>query len=105
MIRNAKPEDVVDIQRIYRHYVENTVISFEYVAPSVEELEKRIQHYQKNYPYLVLEKREESSVTPMGQGIGKGGPMTILLKYPSISIKPNSEKVMERDLPWNSSNS
>lgn len=47
MIRNAKPEDAVDIQRIYRHYVENTVISFEYVAPSVEELEKRIQHYQK----------------------------------------------------------
>jgi len=55
MIRNAKPEDAVNIQRIYRHYVENTVISFEYVAPSVEEIERRIQHYQKNYPYLVLE--------------------------------------------------
>ncbi|MGB4588201.1 MAG: N-acetyltransferase family protein [Clostridiaceae bacterium] len=55
MIRNAKIEDAASIQRIYRHYVENTVISFEYEAPSVEEMEGRIHHYQENYPYLVLE--------------------------------------------------
>jgi len=55
MIRNVKIEDAVSIQRIYRHYVENTVISFEYDAPSIEEIAKRIQHYQENYPYLVLE--------------------------------------------------
>lgn len=55
MIRSARTEDAVSIQRIYRHYVENTVISFEYDAPGVEEIERRIHHYQENYPYLVLE--------------------------------------------------
>lgn len=55
MIRNARKEDAEGIQRIYRHYVENTAISFEYEAPSINEMEKRIAHYQENYPYLVLE--------------------------------------------------
>lgn len=55
MIRNAKIEDAESIQRIYRYYVENTAISFEYDAPSALEMERRIQHYQENYPFLVLE--------------------------------------------------
>ena len=38
-IRNAKLEDAPRILEIYAYYVENTVITFEYEVPSLEEFE------------------------------------------------------------------
>lgn len=55
MIRVACVNDAYDISRIYAKYVEETNISFEYVAPSVEEMKRRIETTLKQYPYLVID--------------------------------------------------
>ncbi len=53
IIRDATPQDAERLVEIYSHYVENTVISFEYVTPTVEEFEGRIRRTLEKYPYLV----------------------------------------------------
>ena len=55
-IRNAKLEDAPRILEIYTDYVENTVITFEYEVPSLEEFENRMRNTMKKYPYLVIER-------------------------------------------------
>lgn len=52
-IRTAELEDAGKLLEIYRPYVENTAISFEYEVPSVEEFKGRIQRILQKYPYLV----------------------------------------------------
>lgn len=54
-IRVANIHDAKEISRIYKFYVENTHISFEHIAPSAEEFEKRIETTLENYPFLVYE--------------------------------------------------
>ena len=55
MIRRASTDDAERLLDIYAYYVENTAISFDYEAPSLEDFRKRIGETQKRYPYLVLE--------------------------------------------------
>ena len=55
-IRNAKLSDAPRILDIYTYYVENTVITFEYDVPSLEEFENRMIDIMKKYPYLVIER-------------------------------------------------
>lgn len=38
-----------------RHYIEHTVITYEYDVPTVEEFRGRIRHVLERYPYLVAE--------------------------------------------------
>ncbi|MBQ4258077.1 MAG: N-acetyltransferase [Clostridia bacterium] len=52
-IRNAVPSDAAAIAEIYRPYVENTAVSFEYEAPDAAEMERRIGEIKKKYPYIV----------------------------------------------------
>ena len=59
MIRFARVEDVKELLEIYRPYVENTAITFEYETPSIEEFTSRMLTIQKKYPYLVYEKNHE----------------------------------------------
>lgn len=54
-IRVAKPEDAEELLNIYKYYVENTTITFEYDTPSVEEFKNRIKNTLVRYPYLVAE--------------------------------------------------
>lgn len=54
-IRIATGEDAVVLTSIYRYYVEQTAITFEYEVPSVEEFRKRITDTLVKFPYLVLE--------------------------------------------------
>ena len=54
-IRYASIFDAPQIANIYKYYVENTHISFEYTAPSEKDFEKRIASTLKSYPYLVWE--------------------------------------------------
>ena len=68
-IRSAKPEDAARLLEIYSYYVENTAISFEYSAPSLEKFRVRIANTLKKYPYLVLE--EDGTV----QGYSYAGPL------------------------------
>lgn len=55
VIRAATREDAESLLKIYSYYVENTAISFEYVAPSLDEFSKRISSTLEKYPYIVLE--------------------------------------------------
>lgn len=55
-IRVARAEDAKNLVDIYRYYVENTAVSYEYMTPTVEEFQGRIEKTLKNYPYLVAEK-------------------------------------------------
>lgn len=56
MIRAVREEDAEQLLEIYRFYVENTAITFEYEVPSKEEFRERIQHTLEKYPYLVEER-------------------------------------------------
>ena len=55
-VRNAKLSAAPRILDIYTYYVENTVITFEYDVPSLEEFENRMIDIMKKYPYLVIER-------------------------------------------------
>ena len=59
IIRPIQPGDEKATLEIYRPYVEDTIISFEYEAPSLAEWEKRITSYTEEYPWLVCEYNKE----------------------------------------------
>ncbi len=54
-IRLVTPEDALVLSEIYRPYVENTAISFEYIAPDESEFRQRINSKSGEYPFLVAE--------------------------------------------------
>ena len=54
-IRLARLEDVSRLWEIYRYYVEETAVTFDYEVPSQEEFAARMQDIQSLYPYLVAE--------------------------------------------------
>ena len=54
-IRTAKVSDAEELLTIYRPYIENTAITFEYDVPSVEEFANRIKTTLEMYPYIVAE--------------------------------------------------
>jgi len=58
-IRVATLDDAEKILEIYAPYVKNTVITFEYEVPSLEEFKTRMVNVLKKYPYLVCEKDGE----------------------------------------------
>jgi len=51
--RNANLEDAARLVEIYRYYVDNTAITFEWEAPSVKEFRERMRHTMERYPYIV----------------------------------------------------
>ncbi len=51
-IRMASETDAGALLEIYRPYVEETAITFEYVAPTPDEFRCRIRETLKKYPYL-----------------------------------------------------
>ncbi len=55
IIRNATIEDVADMLNIYKTYVENTVVTFEYVVPDIEDFTHRLTEYTKQNPWIVCE--------------------------------------------------
>ena len=54
-IRLVNLNDAERILQIYRPYVENTAITFEYTVPILEEFKNRIASIVKKYPYIVAE--------------------------------------------------
>lgn len=58
-IRSANIDDAETLLSIYKPYIENTAITFEYDVPSVEEFSGRIRGTLEKYPYLVLESAAE----------------------------------------------
>lgn len=61
-LRQATISDGEALAKIYKYYVENTAITFEYIAPTDEEFSKRIAHKSEKYPFIVA----EENGTPVG---------------------------------------
>lgn len=55
MIRHAEIKDVARMLEIYAPYVEDTAISFEYDAPSLEAFRNRFERISARYPWIVWE--------------------------------------------------
>ncbi len=53
VIRPAVCDDAEAIAEIYAPYVTQTAVSFEYVAPTAEEIRRRMEKTLKQYPYFV----------------------------------------------------
>lgn len=66
MIRTATPADAPVIARIYAPFISDTIVTFEEVAVSVEEMEQRIRQVMASYPWLVYE--EEGAVIGYAYG-------------------------------------
>lgn len=52
-IRLVQEKDIPSILEIYRPYVLETAISFEYEVPSIEDFNRRVRIIACDYPYLV----------------------------------------------------
>ncbi len=55
-VRKAELSDAERLSAIYRYYVENTAITFDYEAPTAEEFRARMEQTTARYPYLVIER-------------------------------------------------
>ncbi len=51
-IQEVTTEDAAELLEIYRPYVTDTAVSFEYQVPALEEFEKRIEEISSRLPYL-----------------------------------------------------
>ncbi|TEA77508.1 GNAT family N-acetyltransferase [Allopusillimonas ginsengisoli] len=52
-IRDARPEDMEQIQRIYAHHVQHSIATFEEIPPSVQEMQERLAKTMAlGLPYL-----------------------------------------------------
>lgn len=58
-IRLITEKDVNEVLSIYKYYVDNTIVSFEYIAPSPEEYLQRIKTNTEKYPWLVCLHKNE----------------------------------------------
>ena len=61
-LRIASPGDAAGIAAIYRPYVEQTAVTFEYLPPSSSEMAERIARTLARYPYLVAESAADGSL-------------------------------------------
>ncbi len=52
-LRFASVDDTQQILSIYKHYIENTAITFEYDVPSHADFSMRIKTISETYPYIV----------------------------------------------------
>lgn len=56
LVRDAILDDMSAITSIYRPYVENSVATFEHIAPTLEEMDQRFRDLQeKDLPFLTAE--------------------------------------------------
>ena len=55
LIRPACADDAAAMVEIYRPHVEETCVSFELVAPTVEEFAQRVHKAQQRHDWLVAE--------------------------------------------------
>ncbi len=55
MIRGARIEDAEALCRIYNYYVENTIITFEEIPVTVDDMKNRILKGLEHFPWLVYE--------------------------------------------------
>ena len=61
-IRTARSEDAAALAAIYAPFVTDTVVSFEFDAPSVEEFQRRIEATSTAFAYVVAEVVESGEI-------------------------------------------
>lgn len=54
-VRLAEPSDAADIVSIYGPYCDSAIVSFEVVAPTLDQMRERISSVTAAYPWLVAE--------------------------------------------------
>lgn len=54
-LRMINSEDIRDVLRIYKPFVKNTPITFEYTVPSYKKFVKRVSKITGTYPWIVAE--------------------------------------------------
>jgi phosphinothricin acetyltransferase len=58
-LRDATPEDMAEVARIYAHYVQTSVYTFEEVPPTADEMRARLRQVRQNgLPWRVIEGRD-----------------------------------------------
>ena len=55
IIRKATPLDTQALFNIYLPYIEQSIVSFEFTPPTLDEFQERISKTQVRYPWLVAE--------------------------------------------------
>lgn len=58
-IRPVEASDYPAIQAIDTYYIENTVYSFAYESPSLEDIKEKVEKIKQNFPFLVAEEEGE----------------------------------------------
>lgn len=59
MIRRATLEDAARVAEIYNHYIEHTVVTFEEVPLSDNEIAERMESVNRNYDWVVFEENDQ----------------------------------------------
>lgn len=59
MIRAFRLEDIEQLVEIYNYYIENTVITFDRIAFTTDDFNRKIKSIYKKYPFIVLEENNE----------------------------------------------
>lgn len=57
-IREAGIADAAQLLDIYRYYVEETAVTFEYEVPTIQEFSKRIADISSEFPYIVAARKD-----------------------------------------------
>ena len=55
LIRHADPDDAAGCLDVYRPFVDDTAVSFEHEAPSLEEFQQRIRRISRTHAFLVAD--------------------------------------------------
>lgn len=72
MIRFAVEADLEEMLEIYRPFVEQTAVSFEYTLPSLEAFRQRFREHVAQFPWLVWQEGERVLAMPMPARLGSG---------------------------------
>jgi phosphinothricin acetyltransferase len=70
VVRDARSEDLAQIQKIYAHHVLNGLASFEEAPPDVSEMSRRFEATRtRGLPYLIAEAAAREGAGPEGAGL------------------------------------
>ena len=59
IVRNCNPEDAAQVCTIYNEYILRSIITFEEVVVSMDDMRNRIDQITKKYPWIVYESEGE----------------------------------------------
>ncbi len=99
-IRDARPDDLAAIIRIYNHYVESSVATFDIEPVTVEQRAEWFAQFGGEFPMLVCEDDADENGGEAGEqggaaGAGDGGNILGYAYYLPYRAKPGYDKTRE----------